>query len=56
MLDVNIMKKLLAAFMDLFTEDFPVLYTPFPIYSNVINGVGIFGAINIHTSTFLSNK
>ena len=42
--------------MDLFTEDFPVLYTPFPIYSNVINGVGIFGAINIHTSTFLSNK
>lgn len=42
--------------MDLFSEDFPVLYTPFPIYSNVMNGAGIFGAMNVHKATFLPNK
>lgn len=32
--------------MDLMSEEYPILYAPFPVYSNIQNGKGIFGAVN----------
>lgn len=38
--------------MDNMSEDFPIYYAPFPVYSNVQNGKGIFGSVNTYYKDF----
>jgi len=38
--------------MDAMSEDFPIYYSPFPVYSNIKNGKGIFGSVNTYYKDF----
>ena len=43
-LDKYMKSSLLTERMEIYAEDMPIIYTPFPIYSNIHGGTGIFGS------------
>jgi len=45
-LDKYMKSSLLLQNMDLYAEDMPIIYAPFPMYSNINGGTGIFGSYN----------
>ncbi len=51
-LDKYIKSSLLLLDMELNAEDLPIIYSPFPVYSNIHGGVGIFGSINSVSKDF----
>ena len=38
--------------MEMYAEDMPIIYAPFPIYSNIHGGTGIFGSFTSVSKVF----
>lgn len=51
-LDKYMKSSLLLQSMDLYAEDMPIIYAPFPMYSNINGGTGIFGSYNSVSDKF----
>ncbi|MGE0018376.1 MAG: DUF4249 domain-containing protein [Draconibacterium sp.] len=51
-LDKYMKSSLLLQNMDLYAEDMPITYAPFPMYSNINGGTGIFGSYNSVSEKF----
>jgi hypothetical protein len=51
-LDKYMKSSLLLHSMDLYAEDMPIIYAPFPMYSNINGGTGIFGSYNSVSEKF----
>jgi hypothetical protein len=51
-LDKYMKSSLLLQIMDLYAEDMPIIYAPFPMYSNINGGTGIFGSYNSVSEKF----
>jgi hypothetical protein len=51
-LDKYMKSSLLLHSMDLYGEDMPIIYSPFPMYSNINGGTGIFGSYNSVSEKF----
>lgn len=51
-LDKYMKSSLLLQRMDLFAREMPVIYAPFPMYSNINGGAGIFGSFNSVSEKF----
>jgi len=51
-LDKYMKSSLLLQSMDLYAEDMPIIYSPFPMYSNINGGTGIFGSFNCVSEKF----
>jgi hypothetical protein len=51
-LDKYMKSSLLLYEMDLFAREMPVVYAPFPMYSNISGGTGIFGSYNSVSAKF----
>lgn len=51
-LDKYIKSSLLMEENDLWAEDVPIVYAPFPVYSNIHGGTGIFGSLNSVSKVF----
>lgn len=51
-LDKYMKSSLLLQSMDLYAEDMPIIYSPFPMYSNINGGTGIFGSYNSVSEKF----
>lgn len=51
-LDKYMKSSLLMQNMDLYAEDMPIIYAPFPMYSNINGGTGIFGSCNSVSGKF----
>ena len=51
-LDRYMKSSLLLQDMDLYAEDSPIIYSPFPMYSNINGGTGIFGSFNSVSKVF----
>ncbi len=54
-LDKYIKSSLLLLDMELNAEDLPIIYSPFPVYSNIHGGVGIFGSTTSASKIFTRN-
>jgi len=52
-LDKYMKSSLMLEEMDLYAEELPMIYSPFPVYSNIHGGTGIFGAVNSCSKVFL---
>lgn len=52
-LDKYMKSSLLLHKMDLYAEDMPIIYAPFPMYSNINGGTGIFGSYNSVSEKFI---
>lgn len=52
-LDKYMKSSLMLEEMNLYVEESPVIYSPFPVYSNIHGGTGIFGAVNSCSKVFL---
>lgn len=51
-LDKYIKSSLLMEENDLWAEEVPIVYAPFPVYSNIHGGTGIFGSLNSVSKVF----
>ncbi len=51
-LDRYMKSSLLLQDMDLYAEENPIIYSPFPMYSNINGGTGIFGSFNSVSKVF----
>lgn len=51
-LDKYMKSSLLLQNMDLFAREMPIVYAPFPMYSNINGGTGIFGSYNSVSEKF----
>jgi hypothetical protein len=54
-LDKYIKSSLLLRDMDLYVQDMPFIYSPFPMYSNIQGGTGIFGSYTSVSKVFAKN-
>jgi len=54
-LDKYMKSSLLLQNMDLYAEEVPIMYSPFPMYSNINGGTGIFGSFNSVSKVFTKN-
>lgn len=52
-LDKYMKSSLILHDMDLYAEDMPIIYSPFPGYSNINGGTGIFGSLNSVSKVFI---
>ena len=51
-LDKYMKSGLLTERMEIYAEDMPIIYAPFPIYSNIHGGTGIFGSFTSVSKEF----
>jgi len=51
-LDKYMKSSLLMANIDYYAEEVPIAYSPFPVYSNIHGGTGIFGSVTSVSKTF----
>jgi hypothetical protein len=51
-LDKYMKSSLMLERMDLYAEENPIIYSPFPMYSNINGGTGIFGSFNSVSKVF----
>ena len=51
-LDKHMKSSLLTERMEIYAEDMPFIYAPFPIYSNILGGTGIFGSFTSVSKEF----
>lgn len=51
-LDKYMKSSLLTERMEIYAEDMPIIYAPFPIYSNIHGGTGIFGSFTSVSKEF----
>lgn len=51
-LDKYMKSSLILQEMDLYAEDMPIIYSPFPVYSNINGGTGIFGSFSNVSKVF----
>lgn len=51
-LDKYMKSSLALQSMDLYAEDSPIIYSPFPVYSNIHGGTGIFGSFSSISKVF----
>ena len=58
--DSNLDKYMKSSLLQMQREDFssemPIAYSPFPIYSNIHGGTGIFGSVNSASKVFTQNN
>jgi hypothetical protein len=54
-LDKYMKSSLLIHDMDLYAQDMPIIYSPFPMYSNINGGTGIFGSYTGFSKVFTKN-
>lgn len=54
-LDKYMKSSLILQDMDLYAEDMPIIYSPFPVYSNIHGGTGIFGSFSSVSKEFTRN-
>lgn len=54
-LDKYMKASLMLQEMDLYAEDMPIIYSPFPIYSNIHGGTGIFGSFSSVSKVFTND-
>ncbi len=54
-LDKYMKSSLLLEEIDSYAEDVPIVYSPFPIYSNINGGTGIFGSYTSVSKVFTKN-
>jgi len=54
-LDKYMKSSLMLERMDLYAEDMPIIYAPFPVYSNIHGGTGIFGSFSSASKVFTKN-
>lgn len=54
-LDKYMKSSLLFKDMDMYAQDMPVIYAPFPMYSNIHGGTGIFGSYSSVSKVFTKN-
>ena len=51
-LDKYMKSSILLEEIDMYVEDVPIVYAPFPMYSNINGGTGIFGSYNSVSEKF----
>ncbi len=51
-LDKYMKSSLLMSDIDFYAEEVPIAYSPFPVYSNIHGGTGIFGSLNSVSKVF----
>ncbi len=54
-LDKYMKSSLLLKDMDMYAQDMPIIYSPFPMYSNINGGTGIFGSYSSVSKVFAKN-
>lgn len=54
-LDKYMKSSLLLNDMDMYAQDMPIIYSPFPMYSNIHGGTGIFGSYSSVSKVFTKN-
>ena len=54
-LDKYMKSSLLLKDMDMYAQDMPIIYAPFPMYSNIHGGTGIFGSYSSVSKVFTKN-
>lgn len=54
-LDKYMKSSLLLEDMDMYAQDMPIIYSPFPMYSNIHGGTGIFGSYSSVSKVFTKN-
>ncbi len=54
-LDKYMKSSLLLKDMDSYAQDMPIIYSPFPMYSNIHGGTGIFGSCSSVSKVFTKN-
>lgn len=54
-LDKYMKSSLLLKDMDKYAQDIPIIYAPFPMYSNIHGGTGIFGSYSSVSKVFTKN-
>jgi hypothetical protein len=54
-LDKYMKSSLLLKDLDMYAQDMPIIYSPFPMYSNIHGGTGIFGSYSSVSKVFTKN-